>query len=660
MGLKRLLADLTGRDGAFTLPDGDSVTFKQKSYEYRTNSIYNESDHPFITYGFSDEFELETDSDDVKTEQNIKRLGGKDNLYKTDLDKQVGSRTTGISSLSARRRLEDFERISRFLFKTGEGGRFIRNQIGLQLSNPRVDAPMKGALDNFLNFGFDGGVSDPNQTEYNPLKTLIQGSLTGIVNSGDGAAREGLIPFIHSGYYDNFFSKGKATDEGMRNPDNNKLIYLSTNIGHIKKEQEDPGLLGGGFAKANKIASSINKGLMWLGGGGEELFSYVGGPDSLYGVGTTIHRRWTNTTKDVLRNIAWPSPGELAIKAYEKPQKQIDSWITRSDPDDRSVEWGEKGPKIDNPDGRGIGVKNYLESIGRPGFLYDKYANKSEERTYHRESRIGLGDPGITSKIEKDEFGHINYSTYDTRVVDKINALDIIRHDAGDLTSNKYRDMIRFRIEAVDSAEPEKSDIMLFRAFLDSFGDNYSAQHNEIKYNGRAESFYTYNSFSRDISIGFKIAAQSRWEMMPLYRKLNFLVSNTAPDYHASSGRIRTPFIRLTVGSYLNRTPGILNSVNITWQKDYPWEIAIDSPEKGNDKHMLVLPHALDVTFGFTPVHNFIPQKSITESPFILPHHDGRDGKIRDERKWLKHGAGTVDQASSKNRYASATAPYKQ
>ena len=39
MGLKRLLADLTGRDGAFTLPDGDSVTFKQKSYEYSTKIL---------------------------------------------------------------------------------------------------------------------------------------------------------------------------------------------------------------------------------------------------------------------------------------------------------------------------------------------------------------------------------------------------------------------------------------------------------------------------------------------------------------------------------------------------------------------------------------------------------------------------------------------
>ena len=41
-------------------------------------------------------------------------------------------------------------------------------------------------------------------------------------------------------------------------------------------------------------------------------------------------------------------------------------------------------------------------------------------------------------------------------------------------------------------------------------------------------------------------------------------------------------------------------------------KIAIDSPENGNDKHMLILPHALDITMAFTPVHNFLPQKSQT------------------------------------------------
>ena len=39
---------------------------------------------------------------------------------------------------------------------------------------------------------------------------------------------------------------------------------------------------------------------------------------------------------------------------------------------------------------------------------------------------------------------------------------------------------------------------------------------------------------------------------------------------------------------------------------------------------MVVLPHVLDVSVEFTPVHNFLPQKSI-HSPFILPHKDNRE-----------------------------------
>jgi len=229
--------------------------------------------------------------------------------------------------------------------------------------------------------------------------------------------------------------------------------------------------------------------------------------------------------------------------------------------------------------------------------------------------------------------------------------MDIVDVKNGDFRGDGFRDLIRFRFEAVKQASPTEAEAMVFRAFLDDFSDNYSADHNEIKYNGRAESFYTYNSFKRDISLSFKIAAQSRHEMMPLYRKLNFLASNTAPEY-SEGGRIMTPYIRLTVGSYLNRVPGVLKSIGISWQKDYPWEISIDSPEKGMDSHMLVLPHVLDVSVSFQPIHNFLPQKSVTHSPFILPHvvnksgrTDHRDGFIKPLQEWLRlptmdrHGA---------------------
>ena len=164
-------------------------------------------------------------------------------------------------------------------------------------------------------------------------------------------------------------------------------------------------------------------------------------------------------------------------------------------------------------------------------------------------------------------------------------------------------DFIPFRFEAVNTDKPQLSDFILFRAFLDSFNDNYNASHNEYNYNGRGETFYTYNNFKRSIDFSFKIAAQSKEEIKPLYTKLNYLISNTAPEY-STVGRIRTPFIKLTVGDWCNRVPGILNSIGLSWNVNYPWEIK-------NTDNILMLPHVLDVSVQFTPIHNFMPEKSI-------------------------------------------------
>ena len=75
-------------------------------------------------------------------------------------------------------------------------------------------------------------------------------------------------------------------------------------------------------------------------------------------------------------------------------------------------------------------------------------------------------------------------------------------------------------------------------------------------------------------------------------------------------------------------TPGFFSNIGLSWQKDYPWEIAMDSPEGGLDKKMMELPHVLDVQCSFTPIHNFIPKTSIQSSPFLLPQGTN----------WLKQG----------------------
>jgi hypothetical protein len=253
------------------------------------------------------------------------------------------------------------------------------------------------------------------------------------------------------------------------------------------------------------------------------------------------------------------------------------------------------------------GKHYYSQIISKPADGSDNGTGKS----YRREERVNLGDPGAPASTTK-------ILGVPENQIDKINALDIQEDQTGNPFQNiKYRDLVKFRFEVVNTDKPENFDVIAFRAFLDDFGDNYNANWNSFKYNGRAEEFYTYNSFKRSFSLSFKIAAQSKGEMMPLYRKLNYLISTMAGDY--KNTRLRGNFIKLTMGDYMDRVPGFLTSLNIKWQKDYPWEIAISRPEEDEDINTLILPHVLDVNIGFQPIHNFAPKKSIDSSPFILP-----------------------------------------
>ena len=80
---------------------------------------------------------------------------------------------------------------------------------------------------------------------------------------------------------------------------------------------------------------------------------------------------------------------------------------------------------------------------------------------------------------------------------------------------------------------------------------------------------------------------------------------------------MKTPFMRVTIGSYLDRLPGVITNVNISWDKDYPFEINLDGPE-GGSLGTFVLPHILNVSVTYKPIHDFLPRKSI-DSPFIIP-----------------------------------------
>jgi hypothetical protein len=116
---------------------------------------------------------------------------------------------------------------------------------------------------------------------------------------------------------------------------------------------------------------------------------------------------------------------------------------------------------------------------------------------------------------------------------------------------------------------------------------------------GRGETFYTYQGFNRSTSFSFRIAAGSAEELKPLYSKLNRLISQVYPDY-SESGVMRAPLVKITVGDYLYRMPGFIESINVTVDNGATWEI-----EEGQQ-----LPQYLDVAVSFKPIFKDLPRRS--------------------------------------------------
>ena len=234
-----------------------------------------------------------------------------------------------------------------------------------------------------------------------------------------------------------------------------------------------------------------------------------------------------------------------------------------------------------------------------------------------KEFRIKLGDQGAAlddkkAARRKNEYWFI--SDADKRnpsgslAIDQMNLIGV--KDAKVDGNTDGRDLIKFRFHILTADGEEK--ILYFRAFLDSFADNYSGQWNPVKYLGRAEDFQIYGGFQRKISLSFKIAAATRVEMKPLYQKMIWLASATAPTYANEGQFMRGTITKITVGDYIYELPGVLNSVNYTWNTEYPWEIAMLEPEGvQGDAEMQELPMVMDCSIDFTPIHTFTPETGL-------------------------------------------------
>jgi hypothetical protein len=170
-----------------------------------------------------------------------------------------------------------------------------------------------------------------------------------------------------------------------------------------------------------------------------------------------------------------------------------------------------------------------------------------------------------------------------------------------------------------------------FRAYIENWNDDLKAEWNSVKYMGRAENFYKYSGFSRDISITFLVPALSRGDMLSNYKKLNALAGTVAPSYSPNSadipGVMRGSITKFTMGNYFRGMPSIIKGVQFSEIENMGWDINRDidgniipliteDPSSDGFTKLFIgqLPKGIKVTVNLTPLHNFVPQYG---EPFI-------------------------------------------
>lgn len=109
-----------------------------------------------------------------------------------------------------------------------------------------------------------------------------------------------------------------------------------------------------------------------------------------------------------------------------------------------------------------------------------------------------------------------------------------------------------------------------FRAFIESLSDTSTGNWNENKDMGRADPKFMYTSYSRDISVDFKVAVLGEGEKREIVESLNSLTGLTRPIYNVNVG-YNGVFCRMVIDEFIDEV-GFITSVAVIVDENGDWD----------------------------------------------------------------------------------------
>jgi hypothetical protein len=148
----------------------------------------------------------------------------------------------------------------------------------------------------------------------------------------------------------------------------------------------------------------------------------------------------------------------------------------------------------------------------------------------------------------------------------------------------------------------KENKIVQFRGTVDGISETYSPSWSGIKYPGRADQSYMYDTFERTLSFNFKAYALSRSEMKGMWNKLAELGKMTMPTYGSNTYTGHICYFRLGQlwGTGEVGVPSLITSLTYTVPTDIGWDL-------NQDGELAELPMGIDISIGLTilPTDNY-------------------------------------------------------
>ena len=476
----------------------------------------------------------------------------------------------GGQSLATRSSAFDQIRISKFFNDKPKGSLFITRQVRLQFSNPKLEVKkfagggsgLFGAIATVAAGAFNVVnelIPGPTRLYNNGLNTLTQ---VGANAFGQHFDRHGILPVQD----DN--SKYLAVVRHNNENGNNRLVGLKNRL--IKPTENPQKFLNSVNFIINNVNALLKTNIPTRGLQPQDLTidNYLGGPNSLYGLGRTVIRRFDITsnsfnTLEVQERIA---PGIPSVN-YANDLGVSDDYL------DTFSNFAANNINFDNP-------TNKPSQVDQSAVVYKSPSSKNYETLRTAVSKVT--DKQKYNVIQQKQLSNPNFSAY----LGGKKTLDV---------ANRYDPNILSVVFRIINPFNQVEDPIVLSAYMKGFRDNFDASWNEYSYAGRSESFYTYGKFKRNVNFSLDIPCFNKEQLIEKYRALGQLASTTAGAYN-TNGLLSGVIMKLNVGNHVRGEYAILNNLSYEIPDETSWDI---------DAQLAMLIRA---TFSFTIIHSNLPQ----------------------------------------------------